>query len=388
MRNGVLIVGGGYAGVTAALRMARKLRGTVPITLVSADDHFVERVRLHEAITSDRSISHPLAEMLAVNGVTFVHGRVASIAPGAQTATLESGQNLSYERLVLAAGTRIDTSRIVGAEHAHALDPWVTSKLRAELQSLAIRNGSVVVVGGGLTGVEAAAEIAEVHPKLSVTLVTGRQVGERLSEAAYQYLRGTLVRLGVQVRENERVAAVHPTSVETSGDAIASDLTLVAMGFRTSSVGRDAGLMVNEVDKVLVDPMLRAIGEPHIYVAGDMAKWNEPIGSPIPEGCKTAMPMAAHVADNVVASLTGGTETPFDWRDSVLCISLGRRAGVIQPMNVDGTPKSWALTGRAAAMVKEFICKGTVWSMRIERSGFPYMWPTTGRSRALAAAKG
>lgn len=326
--------------------------------------------------------------MLAVRDIRFVHACVRSINPRSRIVTPDRGPPLSYERLILAAGTKVNTVALEGAEHARVLDAGTTEALRADLRALAVSRARIVVVGGGLTGVEVAAEIAEAHPSLSVSLVTGGQVGERLSTGAYEYLRQTLIRLGVLVRENERVIAIRQDSVIASDGPIASDLTIVAMGFRTSSLGRDSGLKVTDVDKVLVDPMLRAIEEPHIYVAGDMAKCVAKVGSPIPEGCKTAMPMAAHAADNAVASLTDGTERPFDWRDSVLCISLGRRAGVIQPMNVDGTPKAWAVTGRVGAMVKELVCLGTVWGMRLERAGLPYVWPTTGSARLLSASGG
>lgn len=134
--------------------------------------------------------------------------------------------------------------------------------------------------------------------------------------------------------------------------------------------------------RVPVDAMLRA--RPELYVAGDASAVEFAPGRPLPAGCKTAMPMAAQGADNAVAELTGGAAQAFRFGDTGFCVSLGRRDGIIQFVEVDGRPRDAMLTGRVAAWLKEQVCRYTVFSLHAERRGLlAYRWR---RPRRVAAA--
>src|SRR6185369_17886367 len=136
------------------------------------------------------------------------------------------------------------------------------------------------------------------------------------------------------------------------------------------------GLAVNSRGQCYVDPMLRALGHDDVFVVGDAACMNESVGSPVAMGCKTAMPLGAHAGRNAVDSLVGNELRPFRFRDSVLCLSLGRSAGLVQEMAADGTPTERVLSGRLAAWVKELINRYTLLSLALERRGlFDYRWP-------------
>ncbi|MEZ4656285.1 MAG: FAD-dependent oxidoreductase [Caldilineaceae bacterium] len=185
MTTNILILGGGYSGVMAALRLAgRTRRADAAITLINAHDHFVERPRLHEAATGVALRQRPLTQMLAGSNVRFVQGRALAIDPAANRVTVETanGQHhLPYAYLINALGSRVNRTAIPGVpEHAFTLDPdgaLTTAALRQRLDALADQPARVVVVGGGATGIEAAAQIKHSHPHSQVTLVTQRQVG-------------------------------------------------------------------------------------------------------------------------------------------------------------------------------------------------------------------
>jgi NADH dehydrogenase FAD-containing subunit len=117
-----------------------------------------------------------------------------------------------------------------------------------------------------------------------------------------------------------------------------------------------------------------------VYAAGDAATPIVAPGSPVPMGCKSAMPMAAHAAENAAAALLGRPERRFDWRHPGICLSLGRRDGMIQLVRVDSSPSGFRLTGRIAAWVKERVCRFVVGAYRFERRGLGYRWLTTGRA--------
>jgi NADH dehydrogenase FAD-containing subunit len=90
--------------------------------------------------------------------------------------------------------------------------------------------------------------------------------------------------------------------------------------------------------------------------------------------CKTAMPMGAHVADNIARRLAGLEERPFSFRDGGVCVSLGRVDGVIQSRRIDGIPAPFVFTGKIAAWMKEQVCRYALSSLERERRGKPYRW--------------
>jgi NADH dehydrogenase FAD-containing subunit len=111
-----------------------------------------------------------------------------------------------------------------------------------------------------------------------------------------------------------------------------------------------------------------------VLVAGDAAHVDST--APIRMACATAMPMGAHAADVVAAELQGREPEPFSFRYMIQCISLGRHNGLVQMVNADDSPRERIITGRTAALVKEIICRFTVWSMALERRpAGAYRWP-------------
>jgi NADH dehydrogenase len=100
--------------------------------------------------------------------------------------------------------------------------------------------------------------------------------------------------------------------------------------------------------------------------------------------------MGAHVADNVAARVLGRPEAAFRFGDEGLCMSLGRRDGMIQLAKTDGTPRELVITGRLGAWLKEQVCRYTIWSLRSEGRGFlSYRWlKLRGRGAELRAIEG
>lgn len=384
-RASVLVVGGGYAGVMAAIRAARRLGGRGTVVLVSERDALVERIRLHESAASGRDPARPLSGLLRGTGVRLVHARADAIDVEART-VLAGGERIAFERLILALGSRVDVGPIPGArEHAAVLEPGTVSALEERSRDAARRGGHALVIGGGLTGIEGAAELAERHPGLRVTLVTSGELGHGLVPRAKDHVRASLARLGVVLREHTRVTRVDAHEVVLEGERVPFDVCVAAGGFAAPEVLRAWGLPVDARGRARVDARLRLEGAPHVYVAGDCAAPEGVLGSPIPTGCKSAMPMGVHAAENAVASLEGRPERALDWIETVYCLSLGRRDGLLQAMHADGTPRGLFIAGRAGAILKEMICRFTVRSMEWERDGlFEYRFPRASR-RALAA---
>ncbi len=378
-----VILGGGYAGATAAIRLARTTRGNARVILVSASDRFVERIRLHERGAGRTLPVRALSSLLRGSGVEVVIGCALAVDEAARTVTVGridgadevSERRLPWDRLVLALGSRPDTSFPGVREHALALDGPGAETLAAKLPELSARSASgrgrarVVVVGGGLTGIEAASEIAESWPELQVELVTRGALGDEFSAAARAHFATAFERLKIGVHPRTSVVRVEHGRLVTRDGEVPFDLCIWTAGFVGAPLPSGLEVATNDRGQVLVDPFLRSISHPAIYVAGDLASLHVAPPIPVPMGCKTAGPAGAHVADNLVREGLGRPLDPFDFVAPLYCVSLGRRDGVIQRTRPDGCATGPVLRGRLGAWVKELVCRGTVTAFTLERLG-------------------
>lgn len=379
-RTHIVVLGAGYAGMLAVLRLASKAK-SANITLVNASDTFVERIRLHQA---NAPKTRPIARLLNGKNVCFVEGWVKKIdleTYGVTVQTQKGIQRINYDYLVYTLGSMVDRSRIAGVdEYAYTLTPngpRSASDLHKALPEAAARGGRLVVVGGGLTAIEAASEFAEQYPRLHVSLMTSGILGDQLSDKGKKHVHNVFDRLGIALHENIRVQQISTNAVlTTSGESVPFDLCVWAAGFTVPSLAREAGLAVNDGGQILIDPYMRSISHPEVYAAGDAAAFAGSIGVPIRMACATAEPMAAHAADNLTALIQHQPQAPFGFSYVFRCISLGRRDGLIQWVKADDQAKEHIYTGRLAAFVKEMVCRFAWWSIDIQRS-WPqaYFWP-------------
>lgn len=359
----VVIIGAGYAGLSCALRLSRKAPRGTQITLINAGEHFVERIRLHEQAAGKLPVVRPLAGLVAGTSIALRIGWVEKLDLAGHSLTV-GGEQLSWDRLVLALGSQVDVDVVPGVrEHAHTLDAPATSWLAALIPSIAARRGKIAIVGGGLTGIEVASELAEAFPALSVALITRGEVAPGFAPAARSHVRRTLARLGVSLREHVAVREVEPRRLITADGPLAHDACVWASGFRAPSLAAEAGLAVNARGQAWVDATLRACDHPDVYVAGDALALREPLAVALPMGCKSAFPTGFHVAENLARELHDKPIRPFTYGSLPYCVSLGRRDGLLQ---LPGA-RPRVLTGGFAARLKELICTGTTWALALER---------------------
>jgi NADH dehydrogenase FAD-containing subunit len=171
-------------------------------------------------------------------------------------------------------------------------------------------------------------------------------------------------------------------------DPIPFDVAVFCGGFRPSTLAVQAGLACDARGKVLVDATLRSRSHPFVLAAGDCASIDEVVGAPVLDTCKAGMPSGAHAADVLVALVEGRDPARFRFADSVICVAIGRRAGVVDRRRPDGSPAGRVITGRIGAMIKEMICRFTWASIRFEKSGlFAYRWPRNVPSLTLPATE-
>lgn len=369
----VVILGAGYAGMLATLRLAGKVKaGEVEVTLVNASDIFTERVRMHQVASNQSVRKYPIVGFLRGKSVDFLQGRVIAIDVNLRQVIVQSAngeQLLPYDNLIYALGSYVDRSRIAGVQdYAYSLDKDSVAQLHEVLPEVITKKGRFIVVGSGLTGIEAATEFAERYPQLRVMLLTRGELGDDLSTKGQVYLRKRFAELNIDVMENTSVERVNENSLlTTNGDTIAFDICLWSAGFAVPQLAKQAGIAVNEVGQVWIDDKLRSLSHPEIFAVGDSSALIPSTGLSLRMACATAMPMSAHAVDNLIALYNDKVPESFAFGYALRCISLGRRVGLVQLVNADDTPKERIITGRLGATIKEGIVKFTIWALRWER---------------------
>ncbi|MGV9405006.1 NAD(P)/FAD-dependent oxidoreductase [Streptomyces sp. NPDC003667] len=377
MQHRIVVLGAGYAGAIAAGRLARRLRREeVAVTLVNAEPDFVERIRMHQLAAGQDLRPRPLGEIFAGTGVELRTARVTGVDADRRTVAVESADGageLAYDTLVYALGSGWNDQGVPGtAEHAHEIAGRPGAlRLRERLAGLGAGQ-PVVVVGGGLTGLEAATEIAEARPDLDVALAAQGGLGDWLSPKGRRHLREVFGRLGVTAHENAAVTAVEADRVLTAdGGAIPAAVTVWTTGFAVHPIAKATTLEVTDTGRIVVDGTMRSVSHPDVYAIGDAALAMGPGGKPLRMSCASGVPSAWQAADAVVARLTGGGLPDVPLRYFNQCVSLGRREGLIQYVTADDRSVRAALTGRFAAVYKELVCKGAAWSVTHPTLGVP-----------------
>jgi NADH dehydrogenase len=385
----VVIVGGGYAGTLAANRLRQ--RSDIEITLVNPRPVFVERIRLHQLVADTGAATADYGTLLG-DGIQLVVDAVERIDAGARRLVLTSGTALDYDYLIYAVGSTgaVPTQLSVAgaAEFAHSIaDLESAQRLRYALDDLPL-SAPITVVGGGLTGIETASELAE--QGRPVTLVCGGTLGTSLSKRGRRSVAKQLRQLDVTILESVlepiRASEVRWDSVVLSdGAVLPSAATVWTAGFAVPDLAARSGLRTDDVGRLLTDETLTSVDDDRIVAAGDAAA---PSGQPLRMSCQAAEPLGAQAANTVLARIAGTAPALLNQAFTGQCISLGRAHATLQFARTDDTPVNLALGGRTTAAIKETICKGTMWAIRHEAAKpGSYLWLKGGSRPAQTAHK-
>lgn len=380
----VVVIGGGYAGVMAANHL--RLRDDVRITLINPRPRFVERIRLHQLVTGTDDAVVDYGTVLG-DGVELVVDAADRIDADTRRIELASGAAVDYDYLIYAVGSTGAAQAVPGVtEFAYPLSEYEHAEpLRAAISGAAV-DAPIVVVGAGPTGMEVAAEFAEAGRR--VTLVCGSVMGPYLSTAARRAAANRFTRLGVRVLDGPGavVTAVRRESVTLAdGRELPGDVTVWTAGFGVPDLAARSGLTTDRVGRLITDETLTSVDNDRIIAAGDAAA---PSNLPLRMSCQAAIPLGAQAANTVLSRIAGAEPKALNQAFTGQCLSLGRRAGLIQIAHLDDRPMPLYVSGRAAASIKEAVCNGTVSFLRREaRRPGSYFWLKGGkRAQRLAAA--
>ncbi|WP_151636967.1 NAD(P)/FAD-dependent oxidoreductase [Noviherbaspirillum aerium] len=364
----IVIAGGGAGGLELATRLGDSLgrHGRARIILVDRSPTHFWKPLLHTVASGKRDPqAHEVqyAAQAAEHGFEFVCGEVLGMDRHRKTISLAAyrGDNgiemlpartLSYDRLVLAFGAVTNFFNIAGAaEHSLTLDSvWDAEHFHKRFLASCMQAGSrgaavnIVIVGGGATGVELAAELIHavralarynVHaldPERDVHISIVERgdlllphLNPRLSRRAARHLASQ----GITVRTSTTVARVEPDAVvDAEGTRHPSDMTLWAAGVEGPEVCAAMGLALNRIRQIIVTPGLQTLDDPDIFAIGDCSSYVCPSkGAAVPPRAQVAHQQAMYLAE-VLSAKAGSEPPPFRYRDYGSLVSLGPFAAV------------------------------------------------------------
>lgn len=362
----IVIVGGGYVGMYAALRLQRRLRaGEARITLVDVDSYMTYQPFLPEAAAGNLEPRHLVVPLRAVlPRCEIVSGRVTGVdlADRRVHAELQEGppREIPYDYLVFAPGSVSRTLPIPGLaecgigfktiEEAIHLRNHVLARLdlAASTTDEAVRRRALtfVFVGAGYAGVEALAELEDMardacrhfdglracDMRWYLVEATGRimpEVGEDMGRWTLRRLR----RRGIDVRLNTRLeSAVNHHIVLSDGDRFDASTLVWTAGVKPNPLASASGLPVDDKGRVLVTPMLNVEGTGHVFSAGDCAAVPDLTnpGTTTAPSAQHAVRQARRLADNLLATLRGERREPYRHKYAGSVASLGLHKGVAQ----------------------------------------------------------
>ncbi len=356
----VVIVGGGFAGVACAKKLAGDPK--VRVTLLEKNGYHQFQPLLYQVATAEltgKDIVFDLDDMFAKDSnVETVAAEVVSADSAAPAVTLANGDTIAADKLVLAAGASANFFHTKGADQftfplysvqdarrvrARVIQMFQEAAADPDLAS----EGALtfVVVGGGPTGVETAGALAELvynvmphrHQHVAVAgariilVDLGHALLSAFSDQAHGYAAKQLQRRGVQLRLGVSVTEVTKGHVALSdGSSIKTRLVVWGGGVMAAPLAAHCGLPQGRGGRIDVRPDLTVTGFPNVYVLGDIA--NTPSGhdDTLPGLGSVAQQAGQWAAGNILADLDGAGRRPFEYHDKGIMAMIGRKAAIAE----------------------------------------------------------
>jgi NADH dehydrogenase len=356
----VVIVGGGFAGVACARRLAGQ--DGVRVTLLDRNGYHQFQPLLYQVATAELTpddIRFDLGAMFAKHDNVVVRAaEVVAADPEAPSVTLAGGEVVAGDVLVLAAGSQPNFFHTPGADRfsfpLYSLEDAERVRSRvlqlfddASAKPELVDQGALtfVVVGGGATGVETAGALAElvhdvmphVHPHLAVAggrvllVDLGHAVLGPFSDDAHTYAARQLQRRGVQLKLGTSAKEIGPGHVILSdGSAVPTHLTVWGGGLMAAPLAAGSGLPQGHGGRIDVQPDLTVEGFPSVYALGDVANIPDDDDQALPQLGSVAQQAGDRAGHNILAAVRGEHRQPFRYHDKGIMAMIGRKAAVAE----------------------------------------------------------
>jgi NADH:quinone reductase (non-electrogenic) len=359
-RPRVLVLGGGFAGIGAT----KKLKDAdVDVVVVDKHDYHTFQPLLYQLATGlleTTAVGHSLRDLVKDQDNATIHkAPITEIDLEAKQVRFDGLAPITCDFLVLALGAEVNFFGTEGAaEYAfpmytlpdavrfknHVLDRWEA----ADKDDALVDDGAltVVVVGGGPTGVETAGALAELYrnnfdkdypqlpqEKARIVLVeAGDEIFAMFEPNLREYARDALETRTVEVVTGDRVQSVSPTRVTLASGTVIPAHTLVwGAGLQGNSLVQSLGIELQRGNRIAVGPDLELPGHPGVYVVGDIAVITDSkTQQELPQLGSVALQSGEHAGETISRRVAGKSTKPFKYRDKGTMAAIGRNAAVVQ----------------------------------------------------------
>jgi len=353
----VVVIGGGFAGLTAVRKLGK---APVSITLIDRSNHHLFQPLLYQVATAGLaapSIAAPLRHILRdQRNATVMMGEVQRIDPAARIVSL-SDREIPYDYLLVASGARhayfgrdqweqfapglktLDDAFVIRRRILSAFERAEAATSEAERAACL----TFAVIGAGPTGAELAGTLAEIarhtlardfrhidSRQARILLIeAGPRVLATFTEQLSDRARQQLARLGVEVHTGKPVTDIGDGYFVFGDQRIAARTILWAAGVAASPLGKQLGAEIDRAGRVRVSPDLSLPAHPEIFVAGDLASLEQD-GKPVPGVAPAAKQMGTQAARNILARIAGRATAPFHYTDFGALATIGRHSAIAQ----------------------------------------------------------
>ena len=366
----VLIIGGGFAGLSALQALAR---ARAAVTIVDRNVYSTFQPLLYQVATAGLTaadVAYPLWTATGRRGASYRKGELAAVDPDQRTVTLAGGEQLSYDYLIIATGVAAAFFGVPGAaEHALslytrrdavALRNTLMDELERRNEGTAGPELDITVVGGGATGVELSGTLAElrnvalpaVYPNIDSSMLRVRLIEMAPAllvpyhDSLRRYTRQQLVDRGVEVLLDTTIKEVRADSVLLAdGTEHRSDITVWAAGVTAPADEWTSDLPRGRGGRVQVGADLRVVGQDRVFAVGDVSVDED---EPIAQLAQPALQQGRHAGEQVARLIAGQPTRPFAYHDKGIMATIGRRSAVVElrgGLRLRGTPAWLAWLG-------------------------------------------
>jgi len=356
-KKNIVVMGAGYGGITAALRLARlfRLHPEYQIHLSDRNPYHTLKTQLHEAAVRKTEISIPIDRIIQRQNIIFHLGEATRIDSIGHIVRM-GDRSLSFNYLVIALGSQANFYNIPGLQESSfplqtlrdaqqiydsisQLCAYAATEPNEERRRDTLR---FVIGGGGLSGVEFAAELADhvaqctrnyqvnPHEVEIIIIESGSRVVPKMDESFAMRIHKKLLERGIKIITGTKIDSRTPdTVVLSSGEVLRTRTVIRTGGIRIQELVKESGMKTGQLGRIIVDEFLQVEGNLFVYAIGDNALALNPYTKePVPAAAQFALQQGRLVANNIYATIFGGVRRPY--RPKVLgeVVSLGRHLAI------------------------------------------------------------
>ncbi len=367
----IVILGGGFAGIYSALSILKHCGDEVEITIINRTNYFLFTPMLHEVATGGlghHQVVESIREIIYKTPIQFLEASVFSVDLEKKEIVTDHG-NRMYDKLVIAIGASTNFFNTPGAEkygkvlknlsdaidiRDHIIERFESASRETNLE-VRMKMLTFVIVGGGATGVEFAAELAEFskhtlhkyyrrecpNTKANIVLVhSGKELLGHFSPETRERAKKSLEKKGIRLMLDTKVTDVEENYVTLSNEeTIDTHAVIWTAGVRPNSIHTNGGHLPKDgSERITTNPDMSVVGFSDVYALGDVAHVPDADGNPYPMLAQIAVEQAKHLGKNIARSIAGDESEPFVYATKGSLVSLGQweAAGTISGVNLYG----------------------------------------------------